>query len=172
MEVIRTIMRNVLFLVFVTTLLDLLLPEGSLRGYLKMTMGFFVVLTLLQPVAQLADPQNMMQAWQLCTADWMEGNSLQVEGIDFTQQEKALEAMYQEKLCQQIQSLLLLTTEVEPQQVDCIVEDSCLQEIHLWLSGTAVDQDRIRRALSGYYGLDARQVIFEEAGEDGLESVE
>jgi len=165
-------MRNVLFLVFVTTLLDLLLPEGSLRGYLKMTMGFFIVLTLLQPVVQLADPQNMLQAWQLSTAHLIEDNSLQVEGMDFTQQEKALEAMYREKLCQQVQSLLLLTTDVEPQRVDCIVEDSCLQEIHLWLSGHAVDQDRIRRALSGYYGLDARQIIFEEAEENGLESVE
>ncbi len=41
METLRAMMLNILVMIFLTTLLDFLLPEGSLRGYVKMTMGFF-----------------------------------------------------------------------------------------------------------------------------------
>ena len=65
MELIRTVMLNVIAIVFFTTLLDALLPDGSMRSYLKMAMGFFVVLTFLQPVMQLLQPDGMLQQWQL-----------------------------------------------------------------------------------------------------------
>lgn len=65
METIHTVMLNILVIVFLTTVLDLLLPESAMRGYIKMAMGFFVVLTILQPVIQLAAPEAILQQWQL-----------------------------------------------------------------------------------------------------------
>lgn len=58
MDALRAVMLNVLVIVFLTTVLDLLLPDGTMRRYVKMTMGFFVVLTLLQPVMQLVQPEG------------------------------------------------------------------------------------------------------------------
>ena len=53
MEWIRTIMLNIVILVFFSAVLDFLLPEGSFRSYIKMAIGVFLVLTILQPVIQL-----------------------------------------------------------------------------------------------------------------------
>ena len=80
METIRTMMLNLLLIVFLTMLLDLLLPEGNMRGYIKMTMGFFVVLTLLQPIVQIARPEGMLQQWQLSVPTMTEDTALAVQG--------------------------------------------------------------------------------------------
>ena len=53
MELIRNIMLNIIILVFFTATLDYLLPEGSFRSYIKMTMGVILVLIILQPVVQI-----------------------------------------------------------------------------------------------------------------------
>ena len=80
METLRTVMLNILAIVFLTTLLDMLLPEGSLRSYVEMTMGFFVVLTLLQPVVRLAAPDQMLAQWQLLAPALQQTESLAVQG--------------------------------------------------------------------------------------------
>ena len=53
MELLRTIMLNMIVLVFLAAVADWLLPNGSFRSYIKMAMGFFTVLILLQPVVQI-----------------------------------------------------------------------------------------------------------------------
>lgn len=53
MEWIRTIMLNIVILVFFSAVLDFLLPEGSFRSYIKMAMGVILVLIILQPVVQI-----------------------------------------------------------------------------------------------------------------------
>ena len=53
MEWIRTIMLNIVILVFFSAVLDFLLPEGSFRSYIKMAMGVLLVLVILQPVMQI-----------------------------------------------------------------------------------------------------------------------
>ncbi len=67
MELVRAIMLNVIVLVFFTTILDLLLPDGTFRSYIKMAMGLFTVLTLLQPMIQLAQPDQMTAVEQKLT---------------------------------------------------------------------------------------------------------
>lgn len=172
METIRTVMLNIIIIVFLTTLLDLLLPEGSMRGYIKMTMGFFVVLTLLQPVMKLADPKGMLQQWDLEIPAVAAADSIQVQGNAYAEQQQSLEQMFQEKMNQQVTSLLLLTTEMDSFRVECQVEEQCLQQITVWVpTGDKVDMQRVQQALSGYYGLAAEHVLIqkEEAMADGLE---
>ena len=172
METIRTVMLNIIIIVFLTTLLDLLLPEGSMRGYIKMTMGFFVVLTLLQPVMKLADPEGMLQQWDLEIPAVAATDSIQVQGNAYAEQQQALEQMFQEKMNQQVTSLLLLTTEMDSFRVECQVEEQCLQQITVWVpTGDKVDVQRVQQALSGYSGLAAEHVLIqkEEAMADGLE---
>ncbi len=67
MELVRAIMLNVIVLVFFTTILDLLLPDGTFRSYIKMAMGLFTMLTLLQPMIQLAQPDQMTAVEQKLT---------------------------------------------------------------------------------------------------------
>ena len=95
MELIRMVMLNVIAIVFFTTFLDTLLPDGSMRSYLKMAMGFFVVLTFLQPVMQLLRPDGMLQQWQLAfPAEAME--CLPVQGEQYEQQQNKVDAACQQ----------------------------------------------------------------------------
>ena len=175
MEMLRAMMLNILVMIFLTTMLDLLLPEGSLRGYVKMTMGFFVVLTLLQPVMQLANPEAMLAQWQLALPETTAADSIAVEGEVYQKQVQQLEQLYSEKLNEQVRSLLLLTTDLEQVQVESAVEEQCLQQLHVQIpAGAEIDKERIAQALSGYYGLAAEQITVEteEANADGLEKLE
>lgn len=166
MELIRTVMLNVILIVFLTTLLDLLLPDGSLRSYVKMTMGFFVVLTLLQPVMQLIEPDGMLQQWQMtlpAITDERRGDAVAVQGELYEQQQRQIDQLYQEKLNEQIRSLLLLSTELEQMQVNCTVEEQTLKEIEIVVAQDAsIDTARIAAALNGYYGLASEQIVVKE----------
>lgn len=170
MELIRTVMLNVIAIVFFTTLLDTLLPDGSMRSYLKMAMGFFIVLTFLQPVMQLLRPDSMLQQWQLAfTAEAME--SLPVQGELYEKQNK-VDAACQQKIEEQIKALLLLSNQMESIDVSCTVEGYVLQQITLTVpQGAAVDYERIRQALSGYYGLEPEQICIKN-GEAGICALE
>ena len=64
MELIRELMLHVIVLVFFTTLLDLLLPDGTFRSYIKMVMGLFVVMSLLQPTISLLQRDNAVSVQQ------------------------------------------------------------------------------------------------------------
>ena len=171
MEIIRAIMLNLLAIVFLTTLLDLLLPESSLRGYVKMTMGFFVVLTMLQPAMQLIHPDGMLQQWQL-TAPAMEGEFVMVQSESYEAQQKKMEQLYQQKLEEQITSLLLLSTELKQFAVECEVEGNYLRQIRVRIPAEErVDTSRIVQALGGYYGLSSEQILVTggEAEQNGVE---
>ena len=170
MELIRTVMLNVIAIVFFTTLLDTLLPDGSMRSYLKMAMGFFIVLTFLQPVMQLLRPDGMLQQWQLAfNAGTME--CLPVQG-ELHEQQNKVDAACQQKIEEQIKALLLLSSPMEFIDVSCTVEDYVLKQITLTVpQGAAVDSERIRQALSGYYGLKPEQICIKK-GEAGIFALE
>ncbi|MBR2627765.1 MAG: stage III sporulation protein AF [Peptococcaceae bacterium] len=159
MDLIRTVMLNVIVIVFLTTILDILLPEGTMRRYVKMTMGFFVVMTLLQPVMQILHPEGLIQQWTLAVPETAQ-STLAVQGEMYDLQQRQIDQMYQETVNQQITSLLLLSTELENFSVNCVLEERCLKQIQIEaVAGESLDTDRISKALSGYYGLPASQII-------------
>lgn len=172
METVRTMMLNLLVIVFLTTLLDLLLPEGSMRGYIKMTMGFFVVLTLLQPIAQFVQPDGILQQWQLSVPTMTADRAMQVQGDLYAEQQAELERLYAEKINAQVESLLLMMTDLPPLRVESTVEEQQIKQIALWVpQAETVDKQRLQQALSGYYGLAMEQIVIqtEEAESSGVE---
>ena len=59
MELIRAIVLNLITFVFFAAILDFLLPDSSFRSYIKMAMGVFIVLTILQPVMQILQTNDI-----------------------------------------------------------------------------------------------------------------
>ena len=53
METIRTMLLNLLLIVFLTMLLDLLLPEGDSRRYADLGAGLCMLLCMLRTVFSL-----------------------------------------------------------------------------------------------------------------------
>lgn len=53
METIQTLVRNLAIILLLATFLEFLLPNKSLRGFVQLVMGIFVISAVLNPIAQL-----------------------------------------------------------------------------------------------------------------------
>jgi len=53
METLKNIVQNILIIILLTTLLEMLLPEGDMRRYVRLVMGLFVIMVVLNPVLAL-----------------------------------------------------------------------------------------------------------------------
>jgi len=50
MELLVSMVRNLVIIIVVATLLELVMPPGKLKPLVQMTIGFFVIITILNPV--------------------------------------------------------------------------------------------------------------------------
>ncbi|NLK52686.1 MAG: stage III sporulation protein AF [Syntrophomonadaceae bacterium] len=66
LEVIRKVIREIVVIVLLAGFLEMLLPENSLRKFIKVVMGLFIIITLLVPVVSfLAEDKTWaIRAWQ------------------------------------------------------------------------------------------------------------
>ncbi len=53
MEILRNIVQNILVIMLLTILLEMLLPEGDMRRYIRLVMGLFVITAVLNPVLSI-----------------------------------------------------------------------------------------------------------------------
>lgn len=174
MVLFRAVLLNVIVLAFFTTILDLLLPDSSFRSYIKMAMGFFTVLTILQPVVQLMQydvptflQQTIEKAEQMAVAE-VSASSEQInsEMLVVSYQEQ-VEAQYAEQIARQTKALLSLS-DYTVQEVQCFFGDTTEEDAarQMWIkiqivASTADDTAKvaqIQNAISGYYGLPVSQV--------------
>lgn len=176
MELFRAIMLNVIVLTFFTTILDLLLPDGTFRNYIKMAMGFFTVLIVLQPLVQWVEHEDLTslrkyvaKAEQAVMAESTvlqeQENSTVISGVQ-SYQEQA-EAQYAKQLEKQIEALLLLSNHTV-QSVQCYFLDDIKNDttndrirqlqVTVQLVGDLAEVEQIQTAISGYFGLSSAQV--------------
>lgn len=66
MEVFKNLIRDIVLIILLTTFLDMLLPSNKMRTYLKMVMGLFVLVSILNPLLNLLVRQQNMEvfAWK------------------------------------------------------------------------------------------------------------
>lgn len=66
MEVLKELVRNVVVIVMLTAFLDMILPSSTMRPYVKLAMGLFILVTLLTPILTfvLHDREFEVFAWQ------------------------------------------------------------------------------------------------------------
>ena len=66
-ELISDIVKNVAIIILLTTFLEMLLPNNSMQGFIKVVMGLFVMLAILNPVVGLLKADYELTAWQLAS---------------------------------------------------------------------------------------------------------
>ncbi|PKM85961.1 MAG: stage III sporulation protein AF [Firmicutes bacterium HGW-Firmicutes-12] len=66
MEVFKELIRDIVLIIMLTTFLDMLLPSNSMRPYLKMVMGLFILVSIINPVLNLILNNQDLEvfAWQ------------------------------------------------------------------------------------------------------------
>lgn len=167
MELVRTIMLNIILLFFFAALLDVLLPATAFRGYIQMAMGFFTVLVILQPITALLErdytvdaAQYMRQAEQAAMVLQTENNAISQSGSHSITQ---AEEQYAVQTAKQVNALLTLSGH-EVQAVQCmfIDADDCGTTRKMMLDIVSCETEAgaklIQQAICDYLGLDASQV--------------
>jgi stage III sporulation protein AF len=65
MEGLKALIRNLAFILLLATFLEMLLPNKSMRGFVQMIMGLFVIAAILNPLSDLMnwDLEDKIPAW-------------------------------------------------------------------------------------------------------------
>ncbi|MEL7564234.1 MAG: stage III sporulation protein AF [Dehalobacterium sp.] len=110
LDAISNLVRNVTIIVIIAGFLEMLLPSGEIKRFVKAVLGLFILVSMLNPLLGLFDKNVVSEvlAWQ----DPMESSELstilgQGEKISQEMNEKALE-MYRKNLAKQIETVVKL----------------------------------------------------------------
>lgn len=171
MEAVRGLVLNVTLIILLTTLLDLLLPEGRLQPFVKLVMGLFVVISMLNPLLNFLRQGETLQAWVLeepiVSEQW---DSIMAQG-KFLQENRQQEIwqQYAIKLQEQVEALLLLLEDGQQGEAAVAVDEEtgALQYIQVTFSGVRQEQleQRLKQLLSGYYSLSEDKIEITWLGE-------
>lgn len=107
--------RDLVILVIFVSVIEMLLPGGALKKYVKIVLGFFILLTVLNPILhllkadfQIGYPFNNLPGH----SDAQQATEARGEVMKRTNTALALGA-YQSQLAQQIRGIILTQEEVE-----------------------------------------------------------
>jgi stage III sporulation protein AF len=130
MRVLTEIVRDIVVILLLTTLLQMLLPSYNLRRFLKVAMGLFVLITLLNPLMQLVNTarNESIAAFAFSQPKELKG---QETGL------MLFEENFQQRTEQQIASLIKLVNAVPEVEV----------EVRLKQSGSKVKRESIAEVI-------------------------
>lgn len=134
MQTLQTLVRNLAVILLLATFLELLLPNKSMRGFVKMVMGLFVISAVLAPITSFLNTPLAMEipAWTVTTPQDMPALAQEKQGIDVGRD--AVQEQYRLILINQIKALALGTPGVETAEVDVEFEQG---------AGGVIDQPNI-----------------------------
>jgi stage III sporulation protein AF len=132
MNVLADMVRNVLVIVIVTSFMELLLPDGTIKPFVRFAVGLFVIIAVLTQVAVLFDRNNSLPVtlWDaVISNDTALSDNDKKAGIEKQGQfinEKIIDGAYQEvhsKMDGQISALVSLVPGVEEVKTDTLTDE-------------------------------------------------
>jgi stage III sporulation protein AF len=86
MSVLTEIVRNILVIIIMASFLELLLPEGAIRPFVRFAIGLFVLIAVLNPVlGYFFDDSNFQITWWDYQMEAVEEESLLRRGQEINQ---------------------------------------------------------------------------------------
>jgi len=169
MAMLQGIILEVILIIVLTTIFDLMLPEGKLQPLVRLIMGLFVLASLLNPLLNFGLLQEtMLNGWVMKPPDnQAQWESISVQGKELQQvQEQAARQEYEAKLVEQIKHLLIALgmTEISEIQVELSEGGGVVQKISAVCSGSESEAQRCQEFLTGYYGLTENCVQIKRLG--------
>lgn len=171
MAMLQGLVLEVTLIIVLTTIFDLMLPEGRLQPFVRLIMSLFVLVSLLNPLLSLVMPQEeIISAWTMKQpvkqTNW---DSIAVQGAVLQQElEQEVKQQYKEKLEQQIKALLTAVgaSEISELEVKLSEDGQILQGISFRCTGLENKEEeyRYRELLAAYYGLNENCVQIKQAG--------
>jgi stage III sporulation protein AF len=120
MTILTELVRNIMLIILLTTFLEMIMPSSSMQRFVKVVMGLFILVAILNPILSLINQQQDLKAfvWQQEDRPQVQFNSVleQSERLQKVNQDLLWEN-YQQKLECQIKSLVKLIYGVEEAEV-------------------------------------------------------
>jgi len=113
LQALSDVVRNVAIIILLTTFLDMLLPNNNMQSFIKVVMGLFVMVAILNPIVELLKDDFELSAWQLSLPTEEKVDTILTQGkvIASLQQNQALD-QYKDRLEKQIEALVKLIPKV------------------------------------------------------------
>ena len=119
MQTLHTLVRNLVVILLLATFLEMLLPNKSMRGFVQVVMGLFVISAVLAPITTfLHTPLTMeIPAWTATTTQDLPAIAAEGQGLKLARD--AVQEQYRQILAHQIKALAMLGSDgVEGAEVD------------------------------------------------------
>lgn len=191
MEVLAEIVRNLLVIIIISSFLEMLLPEGNTRPFVRFAVGMFVLIAILTPsLHYLYDNVSFpLSAWDDSLQGY-ESDYIDHTGTRIQEQIKGQsDSLLQKKLEEQVSAVALLVPGVEdvqaeltldqngnPRRLDLIVQSSGssatdgIRPVEV-LAGAETENGRnkaeitskMTKIITSLYGLEAGdiEIVFE-----------
>lgn len=123
MEGLKTLIRNLAFILLLATFLEMLLPNKSMRGFVQMIMGLFVIAAILSPLTDFLklDFSNDIPAWVVASS--VDMPVLAADGKIEDKGRSAVREQYKRILISQIKTLVSAVEGVEIIEIDVGLEE-------------------------------------------------
>lgn len=124
MQTLQVLVRNLAVILLMATFLEMLLPNRSMRGYIQLVMGLFVISAVLAPVTSfLKLPLTMeIPAWSTVPAQDLPVLAADHQGSKIGRD--AVQEQFRQILIHQIQALTVGVSGVKDAEVEVHFEDN------------------------------------------------
>lgn len=123
METLKFLVRNLAFILLLASFLEMLLPNKSMRGFIQLVMGLFVISAILNPVADFLKLKftDEIPAW--ATFSSKDLPVLASEGRSQELGKSIVREQYKKILINQIKALVLSVDGVKSSEVEVELDD-------------------------------------------------
>ena len=157
METLQTLVRNLVVILLLATFLEMLLPNQSMRGFVQMVMGLFVISAVLSPITTfLHTPLEMgIPAWSVTNPQDLPAIATEGQGQKLARD--AVQDQYRQILINQIKALALSIDGVKGAQVNVEFEEGAggltdqpkIASVQVTLTASEVDLPTIQPIIIG-----------------------
>ncbi|MEA1960254.1 MAG: stage III sporulation protein AF [Bacillota bacterium] len=156
MDILYEIVRNLLVIIIISSFLELLLPEGQLKPFVRFTIGLFVIVAVLSPALTfLYDDRNFqVEYWNYSVDREIEKDILEKgekiqEGLGVQSS-----SLVQEKVQGQISAVAMLVPGVDDVNTEVLIgQDGAVSSIHVFVSAQRNEVENVDQ-VNVFYGLE------------------
>lgn len=157
MQTLQTLVRNLALILLLATFLEMILPNKSMRGFVQMVMGLFVISAILAPITTLLNTPLSMEipAWTATTPQDLPAIAVEGQGVRVGRD--AVQEQYRRILINQIKGLALGTSGVGDAEVDVrfeekeggIIDQPTVAEINVLLTASPETIQSVKPVIIG-----------------------
>jgi len=155
MQLLHEIVRNVLVIIILTSFLELLLPEGGVRPFVRFAVGMFIIIAVLNPVLSLLFSERELKVnlwdYQLeeSKSEEIIDNGQQIQQEIITQHNE----IAREKLQGQIDAVAVLVPGVEEVKSEIeIGQDGKVQAVNILLQSRSPEVKKAKDGIEVFSG--------------------